>query len=108
MNKNDHLRFELNDEFGLHPTIVLTELERHFATQFDTIENGRLSAKRISSRCHDPRLRLLYGRRALGFWTLPPEKAVEIDAVIIAVSQLNCSTEDFRDPRRSALFQNTD
>ena len=131
MNKNDYLRFELNDEFGLQshyrdPGEFDSELERHFATQFEKIDTEWTLEREtdiidLKDTVMIPDFAFLHpdGRRALmeivGFWTpdylqkkLWKLKRAAIPNMIIAVSdQLNCSTEDFRDIPGEVLFFKT-
>ena len=131
MNKNDHLRFELNDEFGLQshyrdPGEFDSELERHFATQFDKIDTEWTLEREtdiidLKDTVMIPDFAFSHpdGRRSLmeivGFWTpdylqkkLWKLKRVAMPNMIIAVSdQLNCSTEDFRDIPGEVLFFKT-
>ena len=131
MNRNDHLRFELNDEFGLQshyrdPDEFDSELERHFATQFEKIDTEWTLEREtdiidLKDTVMIPDFAFVHpdGRRALmeivGFWTpdylqkkLWKLKRVAMSNMIIAVSdQLNCSTEDFRDIPGEVLFFKT-
>lgn len=131
MNKNDPLRFNLNEEFGLRshyrdPGEFDSELERHFATQFDKIETEWTLEREtdiinLKDTVMIPDFAFSHpdGRRALmeivGFWTpdylqkkLWKLKRAAMPNMIIAVSdQLNCSTEDFRDIAGEVLFFKT-
>ena len=131
MNRNDHLRFELNDESGLqshyrNPDEFDSELERHFATQFEKIDTEWTLEREtdiidLKDTVMIPDFAFVHpdGRRALmeivGFWTpdylqkkLWKLKRVAMSNMIIAVSdQLNCSTEDFRDIPGEVLFFKT-
>ena len=131
MNKNDHLRFELNDEFGLQshyrdPGEFDSELERRFATQFEKIETEWTLEREtdiinLKDTVMIPDFAFSHpdGRRALmeivGFWTpdylrkkLWKLKRAAMPNMIAAVSdQLNCSTEDFRDLPGEVLFFKT-
>ena len=131
MNRNEHLRFELNDEFGLRshyrdPGEFDSELERHFATQFEKIETEWTLEREtdiidLKDTVMIPDFAFSHpdGRRALmeivGFWTpdylrkkLWKLKRAAMPNMIAAVSdQLNCSTEDFRDIPGEALFFKT-
>ena len=131
MNKNDHLRFELNDEFGLQshyrdPGEFDSELERHFATQFDKVDTEWTLEREtdiinLKDTVMIPDFAFSHpdGRRALmeivGFWTpdylqkkLWKLKRAAMPNMIMAVSdQLNCSTEDFRDIPGEVLFFKT-
>ena len=131
MSRNDHLRFELNDDFGLQshyrdPDEFDSELERHFATQFDKIDTEWTLEREtdiidLKDTVMIPDFAFAHpdGRRALmeivGFWTpdylqkkLWKLKRVAMPNMIIAVSdQLNCSTEDFRDIPGEVLFFKT-
>lgn len=131
MNRNDHLRFELNDECGLQshyrdPDEFDSELERHFATQFEKIDTEWTLEREtdiidLKDTVMIPDFAFVHpdGRRALmeivGFWTpdylqkkLWKLKRVAMPNMIIAVSdQLNCSTEDFRDIPGEVLFFKT-
>lgn len=131
MNRNDHLRFELNDECGLQshyrdPGEFDSELERHFATQFEKIETEWTLEREtdiidLKDTVMIPDFAFSHpdGRRALmeivGFWTpdylqkkLWKLKRVAMPNMIIAVSdRLNCSTEDFRDIPGEVLFFKT-
>ena len=128
INKNEHLRFELNDEFGLQshyrdPGEFDSELERHFATQFDKIDTEWTLEREtdiinLKDTVMIPDFAFSHpdGRRALmeivGFWTpdylqkkLWKLKRAAMPNMIAAVSdRLNCSTEDFRDIPGEALF----
>ncbi len=131
MNQKDHLRFNLTDEAGLQshyrdPGEFDSELERHFATQFDKIDTEWTLEREtdiinLKDTVMIPDFAFLHpnGRRALmeivGFWT--PDylqkkiwklKRAAMPNMIIAVSdQLNCSTEDFRDIPGEVLFFKT-
>ena len=131
INKKDHLRFNLTDESGLQshyrdPGEFDSELERHFATQFDKIDTEwKLERETDIINLKDTVMIPDFafsntdGRRALmeivGFWT--PDylqkkmwklKRAAMPNMIIAVSdQLNCSTEDFRDIPGAVLFFKT-
>ena len=131
MNRNDRLRFELNDKSGLqshyrNPDEFDSELERHFATQFEKIETEWTLEREtdiidLKDTVMIPDFAFSHpdGRRALmeivGFWTpdylqkkLWKLKRVAMPNMIIAVSdQLNCSTEDFRDIPGEVLFFKT-
>ncbi len=131
MNRNDRLRFELNDEFGLRshyrdPDEFDSELERHFATQFEKIDTEWTLEREtdiidLKDTVMIPDFAFVHpdGRRALmeivGFWTpdylqkkLWKLKRAAMPNMIIAVSdQLNCSTEDFRDIPGEVLFFKT-
>ncbi len=131
MNRNDHLRFELNDEFGLRshyrdPGEFDSELERHFATQYEKIDTEWTLEREtdiidLKDTVMIPDFAFSHpdGRRALmeivGFWTpdylqkkLWKLKRTAMPNMIIAVSdQLNCSTEDFRDIPGEVLFFKT-
>ena len=131
MSRNDHLRFELNDDFGLQshyrdPDEFDSELERHFATQFDKIDTEWTLEREtdiidLKDTVMIPDFAFAHpdGRRALmeivGFWTpdylqkkLWKLKRTAMPNMIIAVSdQLNCSTEDFRDIPGEVLFFKT-
>ena len=131
MNRNDHLRFALNDEFGLQshyrdPGEFDSELERHFATQFEKIDTEWTLEREtdiidLKDTVMIPDFAFSHpdGRRALmeivGFWTpdylqkkLWKLKRAAMPNMIIAVSdQLNCSTEDFRDIPGEVLFFKT-
>ena len=131
MNTDNYLRFKLTDEFGLQSHYrdadkFDSELERHFATQFDKIETEwKLERETDIINLKDtvmiPDFAFSHpdGRRALmeivGFWTpdylqkkLWKLKRVAMSNMIIAVSdQLNCSTEDFRDISGEVLFFKT-
>ena len=131
MNKNEHLRFELTDEFGLRshyrdPGEFDSELERHFATQFDEVETEWTLEREtdiinLKDTVMIPDFAFSHpdGRRALmeivGFWTpdylqkkLWKLKRAAMPNMIAAVSdRLNCSTEDFRDIPGEALFFKT-
>ena len=131
MNKNDHLQFRLTDEFGLRshyrdPGEFDSELERHFATQFDEIETEWTLEREtdiinLKDTVMIPDFAFSHpdGRRALmeivGFWTpdylrkkLWKLKRAAMPNMIAAVSdQLNCSTEDFRDLPGEVLFFKT-
>ena len=131
MSRNDHLRFELNDECGLQshyrdPDEFDSELERHFATQFDKTDTDWTLEREtdiidLKDTVMIPDFAFSHpdGRRALmeivGFWTpdylqkkLWKLKRVAMPNMIIAVSdQLNCSTEDFRDIPGEVLFFKT-
>ena len=131
MNQKDHLRFNLTDDAGLQshyrdPGEFDSELERHFATQFDKIDTEWTLEREtdiidLKDTVMIPDFAFLHpdGRRALmeivGFWT--PDylqkkmwklKRAAMPNMIIAVSdQLNCSTEDFRDIPGEVLFFKT-
>ena len=131
MNQKDHLRFNLTDKAGLQshyrdPGEFDSELERHFATQFDKIDTEWILEREtdiinLKDTVMIPDFAFLHpdGRRALmeivGFWT--PDylqkkmwklKRAAMPNTIIAVSdQLNCSTEDFRDIPGEVLFFKT-
>ena len=131
MNKNDHLQFNLTDEFGLQshyrdPGEFDSELERHFATQYDKVETEWTLEREtdiinLKDTVMIPDFAFSHpdGRRALmeivGFWTpdylqkkLWKLKRAAMSNMIIAVSdQLNCSTEDFRDIPGEVLFFKT-
>lgn len=131
MNKKDHLRFNLNDEFGLQshyrdPGEFDSELEQRFATQFDKIKTEWTLEREtdiinLKDTVMIPDFAFSHpdGRRALmeivGFWTpdylqkkLWKLKRAAMPNMIIAVSdQLNCSTEDFRDIPGEVLFFKT-
>ena len=131
INKKDHLRFNLNDEFGLQshyrdPGEFDSELERHFATQFDKIDTEWTLEREtdiinLKDTVMIPDFAFSHpdGRRALmeivGFWTpdylqkkLWKLKRAAMPNMISAVSdQLNCSTEDFRDIPGEVLFFKT-
>ncbi len=131
MNKNEHLRFNLTDEFGLQshyrdPGEFDSELERHFAIQFDKIETEWTLEREtdiinLKDTVMIPDFAFSHpdGRRALmeivGFWTpdylqkkLWKFKRAAMPNMIAAVSdQLNCSTEDFRDISGEVLFFKT-
>ena len=131
MNKKDHLRFDLTDEAGLQshyrdPGEFDSELERHFATQFDKIDTEWTLEREtdiinLKDTVMIPDFAFSHpdGRRALmeivGFWTpdylqkkLWKLKRTAMPNMIIAVSdQLNCSTEDFRDIPGEVLFFKT-
>ena len=131
MNRNDHLRFELNDDFGLQshyrdPGEFDSELERHFATQFEKIDTEwtlerEMDIIDLKDTVMIPDFAFVHpdGRRAVmeivGFWTpdylqkkLWKLKRAAMPNMIIAVSdQLNCSTEDFRDILGEVLFFKT-
>ena len=131
MNKNEHLRFNLTDEFGLQshyrdPGEFDSELERHFATQFDKIETEWTLEREtdiinLKDTVMIPDFAFSHpdGRRALmeivGFWTpdylqkkLWKLKRAAMPNMIAAVSdQLNCSTEDFRDITGEVIFFKT-
>ena len=131
MNKKDHLRFNLTDEFGLHshyrdPGEFDSELERIFATQFDKIDTEWTLEREtdiinLKDTVMIPDFAFSHpdGRRALmeivGFWTpdylqkkLWKLKRAAMPNMISAVSdQLNCSTEDFRDIPGEVLFFKT-
>jgi predicted nuclease of restriction endonuclease-like RecB superfamily len=131
MNRNDHLRFELNEESELQshyrdPDEFDSELERHFATQFDKIDTEWTLEREtdiidLKDTVMIPDFAFVHpdGRRALmeivGFWTpdylqkkLWKLKRAAMPNMIIAVSdQLNCSTEDFRDIPGEVLFFKT-
>ncbi len=131
MNRNDHLRFELNDEFGLQshyrdPGEFDSELERHFATQFEKIDTEWTLEREtdiidLKDTVMIPDFAFVHpdGRRAImeivGFWTpdylkkkLWKLKRAAMPNMIIAVSdRLNCSTEDFRDIPGEVLFFKT-
>lgn len=131
MNRNDHLRFELNDESGLRshyrdPGEFDSELERHFATQFEKIETEWTLEREtdiidLKDTVMIPDFAFSHpdGRRALmeivGFWTpdylqkkLWKLKRAAMPNMLIAVSdRLNCSTEDFRDIPGEVLFFKT-
>ena len=131
MNKNEHLRFKLTDEFGLRshyrdPGEFDSELERHFATQFEKIETEWTLEREtdiidLKDTVMIPDFAFTHpdGRRALmeivGFWTpdylrkkLWKLKRAAMPNMIAAVSdQLNCSTEDFQDIPGEALFFKT-
>ena len=128
MNQKDHLRFNLTDESGLQshyraPGEFDSELERHFATQFDKIDTEWTLEREtdiidLKDTVMIPDFAFSHpdGRRALmeivGFWTpdylqkkLWKLKHAAMPNMIIAVSdQLNCSTEDFRDIPGEVLF----
>ena len=131
MNRKDHLRFNLTDEFGLHshyrdPGEFDSELERIFATQFDKIDTEWALEREtdiinLKDTVMIPDFAFSHpdGRRALmeivGFWTpdylqkkLWKLKRAAMPNMISAVSdQLNCSTEDFRDIPGEVLFFKT-
>ncbi len=131
MNKNEHLRFNLTDEFGLQshyrdPGEFDSELERHFATQFEAIDTEwhlerETDIINLKDTVMIPDFAFSHpdGRRALmeivGFWTpdylqkkLWKLKRAAMPNMISAVSdQLNCSTEDFRDIPGEVLFFKT-
>jgi len=131
MNKNDHLRFNLTDEFGLQshyrdPGEFDSELERHFATQFEAIDTEWALEREtdiinLKDTVMIPDFAFSHpdGRRALmeivGFWTpdylqkkLWKLKRAAMPNMIMAVSdQLNCSTEDFQDIPGEVLFFKT-
>ena len=131
MNQKDHLRFNLTDESGLQshyrdPGEFDSELERHFATQFDRIDTEWTLEREtdiinLKDTVMIPDFAFSHpdGRRALmeivGFWTpdylqkkLWKLKRAAMPNMIIAVSdQLNCSTEDFRDIPGEVLFFKT-
>ena len=131
MNKQDHLRFNLTDEAGLQshyrdPGEFDSELERHFATQFDKIDTEWTLEREtdiinLKDTVMIPDFAFSHpdGRRALmeivGFWTpdylqkkLWKLKRAAMPNMIMAVSdQLNCSTEDFRDIPGEVLFFKT-
>lgn len=131
MNKNDHLQFNLTDEFGLRshyrdPGEFDSELERHFATQYDKVETEWTLEREtdiinLKDTVMIPDFAFSHpdGRRALmeivGFWTpdylqkkLWKLKRAAMSNMIVAVSdQLNCSTEDFRDIPGEVLFFKT-
>ena len=131
MNKNDRLRFNLNDEFGLRshyrdPGEFDSELERRFATQFDEIDTEWTLEREtdiinLKDTVMIPDFAFSHsdGRRALmeivGFWTpdylqkkLWKLKRAAMPNMIVAVSdQLNCSTEDFREIPGEVLFFKT-
>ena len=131
MNKNDHLRFNLSEEFGLQshyrdPGEFDSELERHFATQFDKIDTEWALEREtdiinLKDTVMIPDFAFSHpdGRRALmeivGFWTpdylekkLWKLKRAAMPNMIMAVSdQLNCSAEDFRDISGEVLFFKT-
>ena len=131
MNKKEHLRFELSDGGGLRshyrdPGEFDSELERHFATQFEKIDTEWALEREtdiidLKDTVMIPDFAFSHpdGRRALmeivGFWTpdylqkkLWKLKRVAMPNMIIAVSdQLNCSTEDFRDIPGEVLFFKT-
>ena len=131
MNRQDHLRFNLTDESALQshycdPGEFDSELERHFATQFDKIDTEWTLEREtdiinLKDTVMIPDFAFSHpdGRRALmeivGFWT--PDylqkkmwklKRIAMPNMIIAVSdQLNCSIEDFRDIPGEVLFFKT-
>ena len=131
MNKKEHLRFNINDEFGLRshyrdPGEFDSELERHFAIQFDRIDTEWTLEREtdiinLKDTVMIPDFAFSHpdGRRAVmeivGFWTpdylqkkLWKLKRAAMPNMIIAVSnQLNCSTEDFRDIPGEVLFFKT-
>ena len=131
MNKNDRLRFNLDDEFGLQshyrdPGEFDSELERRFATQYDKVETEWMLEREtdiinLKDTVMIPDFAFSHpdGRRALmeivGFWTpdylqkkLWKLKRAAMPNMIIAVSdKLNCSTEDFRDIPGEVLFFKT-
>ena len=131
MNQKDHLRFNLTDEAGLQshyrdPGEFDSELERHFATQYDKVETEWTLEREtdiinLKDTVMIPDFAFLHpdGRRALmeivGFWTpdylqkkLWKLRRAAMPNMIIAVSdQLNCSTEDFRDIPGEVLFFKT-
>ena len=131
MNRNDHLRFNLTDDFGLQshyrdPGEFDSELERHFATQYDKVETEWTLEREtdiidLKDTVMIPDFAFSHsdGRRAVmeivGFWTpdylqkkLWKLKRAAMPNMIIAVSdRLNCSTEDFRDIPGEVLFFKT-
>ena len=131
MTQKDHLRFNLTDEVGLQshyrdPGEFDSELERHFATQYDKVKTEWTLEREtdiinLKDTVMIPDFAFSHpdGRRAVmeivGFWTpdylqkkLWKLKRAAMPNMIIAVSdRLNCSTEDFRDIPGEVLFFKT-
>ena len=131
MNKNNHLQFNLTDEVGLQshyrdPGEFDSELERHFATQFDKVDTEWTLEREtdiinLKDTVMIPDFAFSHpdGRRALmeivGFWTpdylqkklWKLKRAAMPNMIMVVSDQLNCSTEDFRDIPGEMLFFKT-
>ena len=131
MNKNNHLQFNLTDEVGLQshyrdPGEFDSELERHFATQFDKVDTEWTLEREtdiinLKDTVMIPDFAFSHpdGRRALmeivGFWTpdylqkklWKLKRAAMPNMIMVVSDQLNCSTEDFRDIPGEVLFFKT-